>query len=62
MLPERRFAVETALLSTPLPANLALYSGVQHGFALAKNTSDPQAKYAKDKAFEQMADWFAAWL
>jgi dienelactone hydrolase len=62
MPPERRFQIETALLATALPANLALYSGVHHGFALAVNTSDPQAKFAKDAAFAQAARWFDAWL
>ncbi|OLN96696.1 Protein AIM2-like protein 7 [Colletotrichum chlorophyti] len=39
----------------------SLYSGVEHGFAVRANLSDPEQKFAKEEAFSQAARFFKLW-
>jgi dienelactone hydrolase len=57
---DARFAAEKLLVAKPekLAYEVHLYSGTEHGFGVRVDLSDPQQKYAKERAFLQAARWF----
>ncbi|KAI3391830.1 hypothetical protein diail_6707 [Diaporthe ilicicola] len=58
MPPSLRAHLEALLLNTSHPYQVDLYSGVQHGFGVRANVSDPVQKFAKESAFLQAVRWF----
>lgn len=60
MSPARRAVIEAMLGNTSLPYQVSLYSGVGHGFGTRANVSEPQGKFAKEQAFLQAVNFFAA--
>lgn len=69
---EKRHAVEDVLAGASaksveeggkiVPWQVALYSGVYHGFAVRGNMEDPLVKFAKESATVQAVRWFDAFL
>lgn len=57
-----RRASEDALVSGGKTFEFAIFSGVNHGFAVNANESIPIQAYAKQKALDNTLAWFAAWL
>jgi dienelactone hydrolase len=57
---DSRFAAEKLLVAKPekLAYEVHLYSGTEHGFGVRVSLTDPQQKYAKERAFLQAARWF----
>eukprot|EP01099_Mayorella_cantabrigiensis_P005619 TRINITY_DN4564_c0_g1_i1.p1 TRINITY_DN4564_c0_g1~~TRINITY_DN4564_c0_g1_i1.p1 ORF type:complete len:255 (-),score=42.58 TRINITY_DN4564_c0_g1_i1:204-968(-) len=55
---EKRHESEAILKDTGLPYQINLYSGVEHGFAVRADLSNPVTKYAKESAFIQALQWF----
>lgn len=53
-----RAELEALLLNISSPYQVNLYSGVQHGFGVRANVSDPVQKFAKESAFLQAVRWF----
>lgn len=53
-----RAQLEALLLNVSSPYQVNLYSGVQHGFGVRANVSDPVQKFAKESAFLQAVRWF----
>lgn len=53
-----RAELEALLLNISSPYQVNLYSGVQHGFGVRANVSDPVQKFAKESAFLQAIRWF----
>lgn len=55
---EKRHESEVILKEVGYPYQINLYSGVEHGFAVRADLSNPVAKYAKESAFLQALQWF----
>lgn len=55
---EKRHESEVILKELGLPYQINLYSGVEHGFAVRADLSNPVTKYAKENAFIQALQWF----
>lgn len=55
-----RAELEGLLLNISSPYQLALYSGVPHGFGVRVNDSDPVQLFAKETAFVQAVRWFSS--
>lgn len=55
---EKRHESEAILKDTGYPYQINLYSGVEHGFAVRADLSNPVTKYAKESAFIQALQWF----
>ncbi|KAK2733725.1 hypothetical protein FQN57_001952 [Myotisia sp. PD_48] len=53
-----RHESEEILAKTNQPWQIHLFSGVQHGFAVRGDLSDPKVKFAKEQAFVQAVTWF----
>ncbi|PSR78958.1 dienelactone hydrolase family-domain-containing protein [Coniella lustricola] len=60
MPPSLRAELEALLLNISSPYQLSLYSGVEHGFGVRANVSDPVQKFAKETAFLQAVRWFTS--
>jgi dienelactone hydrolase len=59
---EKRHQSEDILKALSLPYQINLYSGVEHGFAVRCDITDPVARYAKESAFRQAIEWFGQHL
>ncbi|KGO73417.1 Dienelactone hydrolase [Penicillium italicum] len=53
-----RHESEDILIKTTQPWQINLFSGVNHGFAVRADLSDPKQKWAKEQAFCQAIAWF----
>ncbi|KAJ5088126.1 Sterol O-acyltransferase [Penicillium angulare] len=58
----KRHESEGILAKTSQPYQINLFSGVQHGFAVRADLSDPVIKFAKEAAFLQAVAWFNQYL
>ncbi|KAL1967758.1 hypothetical protein VTN77DRAFT_2447 [Rasamsonia byssochlamydoides] len=59
---EKRHESEEILLKTGQPYQINLFSGVQHGFAVRADPSQPVLRFAKEQAFLQAVHWFNHYL
>jgi dienelactone hydrolase len=59
---ELRHKSEEILKKTKQPWQINLFSGVEHGFAVRCDLSDPMQKFAKEQAFYQAVTWFDQFL
>jgi dienelactone hydrolase len=55
---EKRHESESILKELGTPYQINLYSGVEHGFAVRCDPTNPVARYAKESAFLQAVQWF----
>lgn len=55
-----RAELESLLLNISSPYQVALYSGVPHGFGVRVNVTDPVQVFAKQSAFLQAVRWFTS--
>lgn len=55
---ELRRETEDALLEIKAKYRISLNHGVEHGFSVRGDISDPWAKYAKERVFLDAIDWF----
>jgi dienelactone hydrolase len=57
---EKRRETEDILakLAVPVPWQIFLYSGVEHGFAIKGDLASELGKFAKEQAFKQAVRWF----
>lgn len=55
---ELRHASETKLIEIGATFQIDLFSHVSHGFAARGDVSDPNVKYAKEKALQDQICWF----
>ncbi|GMM29921.1 protein [Martiniozyma asiatica (nom. inval.)] len=55
---ELRFKSEEILAKTGIRYQIDLFSGVEHGFAVRSDRSDPVVKYAAAKALSDQIHWF----
>lgn len=55
---EKRHESEVILKDVGQPYQINLYAGVEHGFAVRTDLSNPVGKYAKENAFLQALQWF----
>ncbi|RMZ92024.1 hypothetical protein DV736_g753, partial [Chaetothyriales sp. CBS 134916] len=53
-----RHHTEDLLRELKVPYEITVYAGVQHGFAVRGDLTDPRAKYANEAAFLQSLQWF----
>ena len=59
---ELRQKSEEILRKIKVPYQINLFSGVEHGFAIRCDLSDPIQKFAKEQAFLQAVAWFDQFL
>lgn len=62
MSDEQRHESEAILKKVGQPYQLALYGGVEHGFAVRVDLSDKKKKFAKESAYFQAIRWFDEFL
>ncbi|KAF8538972.1 dienelactone hydrolase family protein [Trichophaea hybrida] len=55
---ENRHQSEAKLAEIGATYQINLFSGVSHGFSVRGDITDPQQKWAKERAFEQALEWF----
>ena len=58
----RRQSEDILIKKSPLPYQVCLYSGVEHGFAVRTDLSKRVCRFAKESAFFQAVRWFDEWL
>ncbi|KAJ5637285.1 hypothetical protein N7490_007164 [Penicillium lividum] len=58
----KRRESEDILLKTGQPYQVNLFSGVEHGFAVRGDLSNPIIKFARESAFLQSVAWFNQYL
>lgn len=58
----KRHASEKILAGTGQHYQINLFSGVEHGFAVRGDMTNPIAKFAKEGAFDQAVNWFNLYL
>jgi hypothetical protein len=46
-----------AKLAVPVPWQIFLYSGVEHGFAIKGDLASERGRFAKEQAFKQAVGW-----
>jgi dienelactone hydrolase len=59
---EKRRESEGILSKTGQPYQINLFNGVEHGFAVRGDPSQPVQKFAKEQAFLQAVHWFIQYL
>jgi dienelactone hydrolase len=58
----KRHESEDILAKTGQPYQINLFSGVEHGFAVRADISNPIIRFAKESAFTQAVAWFNQYL
>ena len=58
----QRHETEALLGKTGVPWEMTVYSDTEHGFAVRGHMKTKQAKFAKERAFEQAVSWFEEYL
>lgn len=58
----KRHESEDILAKTGQPYQINLFSGVEHGFAVRADISNPINRFAKESAFTQAVAWFNQYL
>lgn len=58
----KRHESEEILAKTGQPYQINLFSGVEHGFAVRADISQPVLRFAKESAFSQAVAWFNQYL
>ncbi|CEL09614.1 hypothetical protein ASPCAL12748 [Aspergillus calidoustus] len=59
---EKRHESEIILKETGVPYQIALFSGVAHGFAVRGDPNNRSARYAKESTFFHSLQWFGEYL
>jgi dienelactone hydrolase len=49
-------------MKTGQPYQINLFSGVEHGFAVRADITEPRIRFAKESAFLQSVAWFKQYL
>lgn len=58
----KRHESEGVLSKIGQPYQISLFSGVEHGFAVRADVSNPDLRFAKESAFYQAVAWFNQYL